>query len=552
MFQKPSPSRRMAGVGLDVQAIQPRLQPSDMPPMELATQIFGDDAPEELTGAYTKELQRHLKAGMDGRNAKLRAIRHTEHAGWLKGKDGWKQRGPDMRKKVRVVESYEQPDKTFCVFGVPIFYPNAVKGEDAGYSAEHLANIIANTNDAMSHGFRPVLVEGHPNVEQKKAGVQLDAQGYPFNFRMDKKTGLVECDLKKVKPAYMARLREQKLPHVSAGFAMDEHNLGKVIGHVAGLGGTAPALRYLPPTEYFSVSGNYLCFSADMETFPKGRIPMLADKHESTFAAMTSAYEACQAAKESKKVNQPDADARMAEADRMYQAACKAHFDAMGEGMPGAPAGDDSPMPPVASGEGDTTGAYEAPGELSGMPAQPMPVTTSVPQFATTQDIRDYFSSTNETDNPALAFNAAMDRIDRLEQVIQAQDIKAKADKNRRRCDTFQAKIVELRRSGRHLPSDKVLTAQRNLCFQAKDPDEALDLMVEGYKAQPAKQTAATFNEGRNVFDARDVGPGNGNRHGATNGKPFTRRDLAVVKPEISEEELFMANLSIDDASEST
>lgn len=565
--QHPKPRNFSIGPAIDPPLLQYRLAPDYVPPGEQASEIFGADAPEELTKTYLSEYRKHLAKGMNDRDARLRAIRHTEHAGWLKGRDGWKQRAPDMRGKINVTEGVEQPDGTFFVPGVPVFYANAVKGADNSYAKDDIDQVLDNTVDAMKHGFKPVLLEGHPDDTQKARGYQLPPQGYPINFRKNK-DGVVECDLKKVKPGYMKRLREETLPSLSVGYAMDRHGLGKVIAHVAGLGGTAPALRYLKPTEYFSVSGNYLCFSADTENFPKGRTSMLSKKHEDNFASMYSAFEACQAAKKAKEVGQPDADARIKEADKMYKACAKAHFDAMsdmgdtagggdmaGMGAVGTAAPMDTataPMPPVDSGAEDTTGAYDAEENMDNqgiIPAQ-MPMGSATPAFSTIDDIKNYFSDTSAEANPALAFNALCDVVKQRDQVIDqlrannnAFMLKQRADKNRLRCQNFQSEVVELRRSGRILPDDKTLTEQRDACFEAKDPDRALDLVIRGYKAQAGRQTPATFNGGRDVFDARDVHPTNGNGHGGKV-KLVTASDMAGVKPRITKEDLDFAALS--------
>lgn len=523
--------------GFDLPLIQPRLALEEEPYAK-ASEIFGADAPAKLTDAYIKEYDTHRKGGKNAADSHHRAVRHTQRMGWFKTARGWKQVLPDLRDKINVTEGVQQPDGTFFIEGVPIFHANAVKGADNGYSNEDLDRIIKNTNASVhSGGSKPVLLEGHPDEIQKAIGKQLDARGFPINFRKNPKTRMVECDLIKVDPAYMKRLREEKLPAVSAGFAKDAHGLNKRFGHVALLGGTSPALSHLPATEYFASSGNYLCFSAEAEYhFPRKESHMLSKTAKDCYAAMQSAYEAYEAAEKSKELGQPDGDARVSEAYAALMGA-KSKFEGMGDDGTAPPMDTaDAPTPPTDSGE-DTTGAYDAAQNLDngGMVPATTPMGSPTPAFSSFQSIKDHFSA--EDGNPATAFNAIVDIAEKLMQANDALRLKDRANTNRARVEKFDATMAEFRRSGRSIPKPEILKRQRDACFQSRDIDGALALLVEGYAALPERQTPATFAGGQNMFDARDARP----RPAA---KKLTLTDIVGVQERLTPKDLEFAALS--------
>ena len=520
--------------GLDLPVVQPRITKEEEPWVR-ASEVFGADAPSGLTDAYVKEYQLHRRGGKNDADARHRAIRHTQRMGWFKTSNGWKQVLPDLREKINVTEGIQQPDGTYFIEGVPIFHANAVKGADQGYSNADLDRIIANTNASVhSGGSKPVLLEGHPDEIQKAIGKQLDARGFPVNFRKNKKTNMVECDLVKVDPTYMKRLREEKLPAVSAGFAKDAHGLNRRFGHVALLGGTSPALSHLPATEYFSVSGNYLCFSADTESFPRKDGYMLSQKTKDCYAA-------CEAAEKSKELGQPDGDARMKEAFSALKDSMKADFasmDDMGGSADGTAAPMDTatmPMPPVDTGT-DTTAAYDAAQNVANdgiIPAQ-SPMGSPTPAFESFQAIKDGFAAGGDV---IPAFNAMVDTVEKLVQVNDALRLKNRANENRARVERFDATMEKLRQSGRHIPKAEILKKQRDACFESRDPDKAMALLVEGYSAYPVQQTPATFNRGQSVFEASDANPVKGT-------KKLSLSDLVGVKERLTKDDLEFAALS--------
>lgn len=517
--------------GLDIPLIQPRV----------SSTTFDASAPRELVKAHHDELEKHLSLGRDQAESHKRAIRHTQNMGWLKTAKGWKQVMPDIRDKVIVSEAVKQPDGTFFVEGVPCFYPNAVKGKHLAFSAADIKQIIANTNSCNA---RPPIIEGHPNEMQAAMGQQQDAHGFAVNFREHpKNAGHVICDFVGVDPEYVKRLQEKKLPHLSVGFAKDGGGLNRRFGHVALLGGTSPALSHLPATDIFQASGNYLCFSADTETFfPKGKT-MLSKKQKECFAAMNSANEAYEAAEKGKELGQPDADARCGEAYAAFKAA-KMNFDAsMGEDSPPAAPGEGAmapmPMDPEAAGT-ETTGAYNA----EAVPSV-TPMGSQTPVFASPDDLKAQFC--DPASDPSLAFNALVDnysalssKFDQAIGVIESLRIKDRANVNRAKLAQFQAECASLRRSGRILPDDVLLKEEFESFFDTRDADKAMALSIKRYRALPEGQTPATAL-GRERFFAADAAE---SVRATTPTQKLTAADIQIKGRRNSPDDLAFAALS--------
>lgn len=486
----------------------------------MSSTTFDASAPRPLVKAYHDEFQKHRDSGSTHEDAHHRAIRHTQRMGWFKGPKGWKKVLPDMQDKINVTQGVRQPDGTYYIECVPVFHPNAVKGAEHSFSEKDLDQIIANTNAAVhSGGSKPVLLEGHPDELQKAMGKQLDARGFPVNFRKNPKTKMVECDFIRVDPEYWDRLKKQKLPSLSAGFAKDAHGLNRRFGHVALLGGTSPALSHLPTTEYFSASGNCLCFAADTEVFPKGK-SMLSSKKKDCFAALSSAKEAYDAAEKSKEMGQPDADARMTEAYTAYAAAEADYAAAMtgddeGTGPVGNTVQDTSAIP--AMGNGDAAGTY---GDMQTMPTPmgdaampPTPTAAGVGAGATGEDfaaMKDVFA--DPAGDPSVAFSAVVDELAAMKQqqtelrklLAEANDAK-RLLKSQELWRNYSAEIETLRRSGRQLPNNEIIREEFSSFGEFRDPTKAATLRLKAYRSLPAQSTPATVNGGQPVFSAEDA-----------------------------------------------
>lgn len=518
--------------GLDIPLIQPRVATATFSAMA--------GAPHELVKAYHDELEKHLNLGKEQDEAHKRAIRHTQNMGWMKTTKGWKQILPDIRDKVKVAEAVKQLDGTYLIEGVPVFYPNAVKGKELPFSADDIKQFMQNTNECNA---KPTIIEGHPNEMLAAMGKQQDAHGFATNFRdYEKNKGHAQCDLYGVDHDFVKRLQERKLPYLSLGFARDKHG-NRRVGHVAYLGGASPALSFLPPTDYFSVSGNYLCFSADSENiFPKGK-PMFSTKARECFAAMKGAEEACYAAEKAKELDQPDADARMAEAEKGFKAA-KMNFDAamtndeMPPTAPGEGALAPMPMDPDAAGT-DTSGAYAA--EVR--PAV-TPMGSQTAQFATAEDFHAYLHSPNV--DPTTCFSALVDdlfatksQLKTVLEVAEALRIKDRANVNRARFVNFQAECANLRRTGRVLPDDGLLKEEFESFFESRDPDKAMTLSIKRYKALPPQQTPATALGRERFFDASSAD----SARPKVNGGKVTRSEMQGVMARVSEDDMKFAAL---------
>lgn len=487
-----------------------------------STASFDASAPKPLLDLYHKHYQQHRDEGIDHDAAHRRAIRMTQHAGWYKTSKGWKQIHPDLREKINVREAIKQPDGRYMIENVPVFYPNAVKGVGLPFSAAEIKQIMENTNRAASSGGpKTRLIEGHTNPLQKAIGFQVKSQGAGVNWRpysgKSSVKNLAAVDLIDVEPQYVKYLQDQKLPGLSAEISWDANGLNKRFGYVAMLGGSAPALSYLPSTEVFSA--NYVCFSADPQPFHKGISQMLTDKQKACYAALHSAHEAYEAAEKSKEMGEPESDKKLDEAHGNLMGAYAAYNAEM---APQGPAG-------------DTTGPTETPAQLddanvSNAGAAPASNADNVPAFAA---------------DPVAAFNALQETVNgqntQLQQLLklnEALQTKNRALETKQQWTAFSAEVAELRKSGRPLPPDDLIKAEFEAAYETRDPGKALDLKLKSYKSLPPKSTPATVNDGRAIFSAEDA-----NRAKPTNGKKPTPADLEGVMPKISEEDLKWAAL---------
>lgn len=257
--------------------------------------------PSEVTRIFNDAKEKMIDQGKPAPDAERYAMRQVHNAGWYKASKGWKQLHPDVRDKVQVREAVRQPDGRYLIEGVQVFYPNAVKsrgGKSIPFGRDAIVRNIKNTNRAIGSGARLALTEGHPDPTINKAlGQQTPSFGAPLNFReYPAGSGKVLCDLTDVEPGLVQKMKDRKLPGLSAGFAEDAGGLGERFGHVALLGAESQALAHLPTIDVYSTS-NQLCFSADNHTFsfPKGKIMIdktrakeMADCYASYGAALAS------------------------------------------------------------------------------------------------------------------------------------------------------------------------------------------------------------------------------------------------------------------------
>lgn len=478
---------------------------------------------EIMNGAMDKARDR----GMKSEQARQLAHREVRLAGFYKTNRGWTRLTGDLREKVNVREATKQPDGTYVICDVDVFYPNAVKGheEEDRYTPEQIEQICENTNRAIEAGGQaPGLIEGHPNPFQQAMGSQAESHGIGVNWRTSPRgRGWARCDLVKVDPAIVARLQKGKLPGLSARINQDAGGLNKRFGHVALLGGDIQALSHLPTHEIFAAQ--QVCFSAAVagQTSDKD---LSMDKNK-CYSAMAHAYASMAA-------GEPDAESKLKEA--------KAQFAALADG------GDDvtsappvaPPMPDDGAG-GDTAGAPApqfdadfaglegldpaddaAGGEQSADPtagggaagAPAFSAETQLPEEpkltgtdATLPQKLDFAAQATETfvNDPVTAFQ----QLAKLTQTISGQNAllqrkvfaaeqREKQVTTRLRTTEFVNEINALRKSGRILPENKVLEAQFKQCFSAANPGEAVKNLVTFLKAIPKGQTRSSLS----MFDA--------------------------------------------------
>lgn len=535
---RPSPNsmteRGPGGIGIGSFSpveIEPSLAPPashrSMTSSSPSTFTFEASAPRSLVHAYTALYETHRDAGKDHGDAHHRATREIQRRGWRKTKDGWRQVMPDLTDKINVTEGIEQPDGTYFIEGVPVFHPNAVKG--VPFDADKIRQIIKNTNASIhAGGTKPGITEGHPNEMQGVIGKQLDTHGAAVNFRENPdKPGHTMCDLIDVAPEYFQRLKERKLPGLSAGFAKDCNDLNRRFGHVALLGGTSPALSHLPATEFFQ-SGNDLCFSADMEVFPKGK-SMRSKKSKELFANVMSAQDAYDAAEMAKEAGDPTADAKMAES---WAAVCKnteayaasmaadsgmnAGVDGMGGGPIGNTVQDESTQPTVGNGA--------AAGEYGTVPPMEMPTASTVSPQAPQMNFSARIQNIDFVEHPEEMFAAYNDEFVRLSREVeaakQAREITQRAAKARELWMNFSSQVESCRREGRvGIPDAKLIREEFESFADSRDPVKAANIAIRRYKSLPAQRTPATINNREPIFAAP-----NDNGNEALTGLPLAAR----------------------------
>ncbi len=364
--------------------------------------------PYEMQEVYGAAYAAALEAGADDPEAGQLAYRQLHQAGYYQTKDGWQQLGPDLRGKVNIRPAEQQPDGTFMVRDVDVFYPNAVKGADpeTQWTAERVNQAIYNTNNAINAGGQPPAVtRTHVYPEQKMLGVHVPSQGKAINWRESPRgQGWARADLVSVHPDVVEDWKKGAITGMSAGFVKDAGNLNERFGHVALLGGESQALAALPMTEVYS-AGQAVCFSTDPTDMqfaatnpgnlagPKANVdPNLKTQIPSQESIMRNmknatqmkdAYSGLSAAYAAFEAGEPGAEDKIGEAERALHSAQEYMAPqppgAMGGGGPapmGGPQAAPTPPPP-------SNNAYHGQPAFTG--SQEPHETTYLPQAADTQ-----------------------------------------------------------------------------------------------------------------------------------------------------------------------
>lgn len=419
-----------------------------------------ENAPAELVKVYAAALSAAVAEGLDPADAERCAIRQIQLAGWYRVDGTWSQMTPDVRSKVNIRKAHLQPGGKYLICDVDVFYPNAVKGVDAGFDVKDIERMIDNTNRSIANGAqRPGLTKVHPNIASKGLGTFIPSHGSPINFRMSPRgEGWVRCDIVDVEPEIIEEWKKNRITGLSAGLAEDGGQLNARFGHVAMLGGESQALTSLPQT-YVYADSTQLCFSADSGAFSNGA----AMKDRKGFAkAMKDCYAAYAAAYASEDMGEPNYQAKMTEARGMY-AAARAQFGS------------------------DFAADFEASGTT------PAPDTAELhPQEIVNKSV---FSAED-----VATFSALKTELSSLRQLVQQQAadnstiLKAKAK------GEFQAMLDGLRREGHAFDADSAIA----MFESAAGNVAALQNLEKFLRATPKNPSLAKIGQ---VFDASAANP---------------------------------------------
>ena len=463
-------------------------------------------APRQVSDLYNKHREEMIDAGRSPEMAHQYGLRMLRLGGWYRtGQREWKQLTPDLRKKVNVREAVKQPDGRYVIDDVDVFYPNAVKqGAESPeiYSADDIRRIIANTNSSIeAGGWRPTLIEGHQHPGADMIGNQFDGHGYGVNWTESPRgEGWARCTLVDVEPEYVDRIRDRKLPGLSARISNDAGKLNRRFGHIALLGGTPPALSRLPMLEVFSVS-NQVCFSAEpaeIGTRPAARkkgptMPLPPDKARK-MAECFSSLGACYA---SYAAGEDGADAKMAEAHQMHGPALAgamkdpdfgAYLGEMGggtAGQPGAQHADAMPEPDASASYSEGSAETEIPEETLAINGK---------ANGNLGDRSDFSSEDFASGDIEARFNKLLGKVNQLAQINGKLAQAVNVYKSRSARHEFHAECDALRKKGHALVDQKEIDPMWENCFSAADPKKAVsNLMAFLVKTSPKGESAADF-----------------------------------------------------------
>lgn len=295
-----------------------------------AIDILGADAPDVLLAIAQNNLDKVASGEMKQHAATEKTLVEINAAGYYKLSSGWHQIREDVRGKISIEPAIRQPDGTYVVENVQIFYPNAVKrakkkdgteGDLVVFTADKIQRIIATTNAYIaSGGHEPSILVGHPGSNETYAA------GRSVKFRII--DGRPYCTITHLAAEAARQWAAKGLMSVSAAFTSDVDDLNCRIAHVAILGSSSPALSHLKRTDIFmdyqaevqSESKDYvLAYSAEEPVI--FRSPTMsketerAEKRRKCFSALDAAYAA-------KEAGEPGHEKKVAEA----YAAMKAEF----------------------------------------------------------------------------------------------------------------------------------------------------------------------------------------------------------------------------------
>ena len=348
--------------------------------------------------------------------------RKLQQAGWYKTAGGeWRKVGPDLSKKINFRQAIAQPDETYAVFDVDVFYPNAAKGAESDdiYTPERVNQATINTNRSVASGSQPPgLALGHPHPLRKILGdgKTSPVYGRAINWRSSPRgTGWVRCDIVKVDPEVMEDWTKGRYIGLSAGLVSDSGS-NERFGHVALLGADMQQLSSLPMTEVsFSVpDSSQVCFSTDAVCLY--RIQKHLNKGNAMFnpknPAHAKAFDAMKKAFASFEAGEPGAN-------KLYDSA-KTEFDA----AVASPEESASPAPKDGASAGGTDGAggqnqdealiNEVMGKIDGGGQQPTPEG----QKSYDADTHEVASAANPSEESAIPVEPELDVNEEPDNVI--------------------------------------------------------------------------------------------------------------------------------------
>lgn len=493
---------------------------------------FDPTAPKAARAVYLTAFNKHKHRGQA--EAHKRGVRAVQISGWFKTNKGWQQLHPDLSEKVEVREAILQPDGTYVIQDVPVFYPNSVKGKKLPFDADENRRMIRNTNASIATGAqKPGIIEGHPHPDAAMIGTQLDANGFGVNWREYKKPGWAMCDLIDVKPHMVLRLQDHKLTGLSAGLAMDAGGLNKRFGHVAMLGGTAQALSSLPSIDVYSSSALY--FSAEQPRITMSKMSPGCKAKMAAFQAATAAYEAAEA---SEMTGEPGFESKMADAYQSVTAAYAAMNDEM-MGNPGNnPVVSEGGPPADQMGPEGTGAVSEAMGPATGVTEMPEEGEYSEPTVDFVSEPEEYLRQLNDNARKSDA------RSRKLAAIVNLQQVKLRDADNRQRFAIFSAQVETLRREGRPLPAKEAVKADYDLLYQSANPEQALTSRLAFYRSIPAAQTPATVNRRQPVVDRTEaVKP---YKAADPSAHQYSTQELEDIVPDADPEKLAFAAIGAD------
>lgn len=248
----------------------------------------------EVNALAQKRFDSLIANGTPEPEATRAAHREIQHAGWYQVGSEWRKIGEDLREKINTRVAELQPDGTYMVPDVDVFYPNAVKGADdaARFDADDVQAAIVNTNSGINNGGqKPGLILEHPNDMDKLMGRPKPAFGQAINIRQSPREGMVRCDLVSVSPEIIQDWKKHRYTGLSAGFVSDDAGLGLRVGHIALLGGESQALMHLPMTEVYA-SSNVFFSTQPIPAGKANKMPEDMKKKMEAHQQMAAAYAA--------------------------------------------------------------------------------------------------------------------------------------------------------------------------------------------------------------------------------------------------------------------